>query len=133
VPLGAKARRLLWLLFEVAVGAIVVAGCYYWATAKPNAEFPMKWMAFVICTAVLFGYQAYWARADRKTLNFWGWWLLFLALHVVLIGAFVQRVSNPPLVMFVILTLGEAALITPIFAKMTTARTATKERTKGTV
>lgn len=118
VPLGTKARRVAWLLLEVAVACGIVAGIYYWATEKPNSEFPLKWVGFFTGTIILFGYQIYWSGDERKSIKFWRWWSICLSLHLIVIGTLVRRMSTPPLIVFVILTMGEAALITPIFVKL---------------
>jgi hypothetical protein len=118
VQLGTNAKRLLWICTEVGIGLLVVWICYFWATQKPNFPISAKWVGFILCTLVLFGYPIYWGRKELSGKSFWVYWLLFLCLHAAVIGSFVARAHGVPLVLFAAIGIGEAALMNPIFLKI---------------
>jgi hypothetical protein len=115
---GARSKRLLWLLFEIGIGVLVVAGLLFWAEKNPSGEFPAKWLGLGISTLVIFGYLIYWERMHLANWRFWVYWLGFLCLHLIVIGLIVATVYRVPLVLFVLTTIMEASLIIPVFVKI---------------
>ena len=102
------------ILLEVGGGLVVVAGCYYAAITRPNGAFPAKWLGFVICTVVLFGYPVYWRRGDLSNKRFWFRWIGLLLAHVCVLGLLLISVHQWPLILFAGTTLLEFILITPL-------------------
>jgi hypothetical protein len=113
----AGTKRLLWLLFEVGIGLIVVWIALFLAE-NPRFLFPVKWLGFILSTLILFGYPIYWARKELANRAFWFCWLGFLGLHLIVIGLAVHLAYRVPLVLFVIVGMAEAAWINPVFIKI---------------
>lgn len=113
----AGTRRLLWLLFEVGIGLLVVWICLFLAE-NPRFLFPVKWLGFILTTLVLYGYPIYWARKEPASRSFWFYWLGFLCLHLIVIGLAVHLAYKVPLVLLVIVGMAEAALINTAFIKI---------------
>jgi hypothetical protein len=97
---------------------LVVGICYLWATQKPSFQIPAKWVGFILCSLVLFGYPIYWGRKELSGKSFWVYWLLFLCLHAAVFVPLVARAQRVPLVLLAAIGIGEAALMNPIFIKI---------------
>jgi hypothetical protein len=114
---AAGTRRLLWLLFEVGIGLLVVWICLL-LTDNPELLFPVKWLGFAASTLVLFGYPIYWARKELAIRSFWFYWLSFLCLHLIVVGFAVHLAYKIPLILFAVAGVAEAALMNPVFIKV---------------
>ena len=112
-----KAKRMLWLCFEIGIGLLVVWSCLYLAEHS-RLQFPIKWLGFGVSTVVLFSYPIYWSRREWASRSFWLYWLSFLCLHLIVIGLLVDRAYRIPLILFVITTIIEAALINPALIRI---------------
>jgi hypothetical protein len=107
-------RRVAEKAAESAVGLLVVGGVYYWATSRPNEDFPAKWVAFGFVTAVLFGYPIYWRWHDLRDRRFWFRWTGLLFIHSLLLGRLLTSVNRLPLVFFIPIALAEFVVIAPL-------------------
>ena len=115
---GPRPKRLLWLLFEIGIGLLVVAGILFWVDKSPSSQFPEKWLGLGISTLVIFGYLIYWQRMRLGNWRFWLYWLGFLCLHLIVIGLIVATVYRVPLVIFIVTTIIESSVIVPAFVKI---------------
>jgi len=50
VRLGTRAKRILWLCFEIGIALLVVGLCYFLAVEKPPFLFPIKWLGLAMST-----------------------------------------------------------------------------------
>lgn len=84
--------------------AFIILYANYQLATKQDAGLPVKWIGFLIMTALVFGNAIRYSRPYRGSRKFWGLLALFLAIHFISGFLIVPKVTNVGLIHFAIAT-----------------------------
>lgn len=78
---------------------------------------PLKWLGFVGNTVLMFGYVIHANRLRWRSSKFWTWLGALLSLHTVAAVAVLLRVSDVPLIYYIVLMPLEYGLVATLLER----------------
>src|SRR5271165_228266 len=111
-------KRVRDLAVETLIAVILVTAFVIYLFKFPRESRP-NWglVAFIVNTAIVFGFLASWFRHSWKNVEYWGVLAVLLLCHIAVYVFVLRRIEHLPLIFYALTNLAELALFSQILQK----------------